>query len=412
MKLSYVHEGSSPHAGRRAPGKLLRSAALLAGLAACSLAGSASADSTALWAAEKVGAYAGDLCAYGSQDCNTCANDVLGTWNHLAQQGLGSMTLKRVPAATGSRAPYGDNLEAMDGVRSHFQGLTRFHVPLAGKSLPGHWFAHSMDGSPNLRGEGPRPDGLALSYRPLDGSQPGSVDFYYAMNSPGSHIGGIQSLGVYMFAAIDDEGSTTSIAMFDFSDPTLVRPYGPNTGGYNAPRRVKYLPIGGITTRASSVGVARLFNGKYATVIQRRATEDAQSDWDLLEVTSPTSDSYSNRVVRHSAANLSPHGADNLALITECNTGRIYAVGATGPNNILPANGANIWTLLEIRVDTAGNPKLVYLDERSAPRYNADQCQVRGAATVYVDEDHRMVMACHEKLAGGNTWDWQEWRKP
>ncbi|MGB1011640.1 MAG: hypothetical protein ACPGVP_18150 [Thiolinea sp.] len=86
--------------------------------------------------------------------------------------------------------------------------------------------------------------------------------------------------------------------------------------------------------------------------------------------------------------------SENLSLITECGSGDIYAVHATGdqdPLNVI--RGKGYWRLSQV-VQTG---KKLRLQPVSAfiNRQSMDKCSMRATATVYVNPDNKIQFYCH-----------------
>jgi len=89
----------------------------------------------------------------------------------------------------------------------------------------------------------------------------------------------------------------------------------------------------------------------------------------------------------------SPVGySENLSVITECDTGRIYTVHTTGDWGM---HGHGFWYLS--RVDgEVGKPQLTRLQLWRQEQDNSD-CHHRSAATVYADRNGHLGFVCHER---------------
>jgi hypothetical protein len=104
--------------------------------------------------------------------------------------------------------------------------------------------------------------------------------------------------------------------------------------------------------------------------------------------------------------------SENLTLITECGTGRIYALN-TGTNKALSATG--YWRLS--RLDTVNKkPALKTVAIYKTPQ-NLNSCHIRSAATAWVSPKGQIEFYCHEYLnnpdfGDKDTWNFRRIYKP
>ncbi len=90
--------------------------------------------------------------------------------------------------------------------------------------------------------------------------------------------------------------------------------------------------------------------------------------------------------------------SDNLSVITECGTGRLYTVHVAGEDSL---NGKGYWRLS--RID--GNPNTVGTQlnlKTLAGRWQSqdnDDCWLRGGASAHVNAKHEIELYCHERKA-------------
>jgi hypothetical protein len=87
--------------------------------------------------------------------------------------------------------------------------------------------------------------------------------------------------------------------------------------------------------------------------------------------------------------------SENVSLINECGTGRIYAIHATGENRLFRQG---FWILSEIRASSKGgfDRRLVRTTwQRQSPR----ECHLRSSGTAFVNPEHELELLCHEREA-------------
>ena len=98
--------------------------------------------------------------------------------------------------------------------------------------------------------------------------------------------------------------------------------------------------------------------------------------------------------------------SENLSLITECGTGDIYAVHTTGDEKGMSAiTGKGYWRLSKL----SQRGKVLGLKAVNAftNRQNMKSCNVRAAATVHVNPQHKLEFYCHAyaKDPDGSTFN-------
>ncbi len=97
--------------------------------------------------------------------------------------------------------------------------------------------------------------------------------------------------------------------------------------------------------------------------------------------------------------------SENLSLIKECGTGDIYAIHTTGDEKGIRAiNGNGYWRLSKLV--NQGGLKLQPVNAFTT-RQNMSSCNVRAAATVFVNRQHKLEFYCHgyAKDPDGSTFN-------
>ena len=98
--------------------------------------------------------------------------------------------------------------------------------------------------------------------------------------------------------------------------------------------------------------------------------------------------------------------SENLSLITECGTGDIYAVHTTGDEKGIKAiNGNGYWRLSKLN-EKHGSLSFAPINAFSS-RQNMSSCNIRAAATVFVNPQHTLEFYCHgyAKDPSGSTFN-------
>lgn len=86
--------------------------------------------------------------------------------------------------------------------------------------------------------------------------------------------------------------------------------------------------------------------------------------------------------------------SENVSLITECGTGDIYAIHTTGDEKGIKAiNGKGYWRLTKLN-EKHGSLSFAPMNAFSM-RQNMSSCNIRAAATVFVNPQHKLEFYCH-----------------
>ncbi|MEZ5537781.1 MAG: hypothetical protein R3F02_19435 [Thiolinea sp.] len=86
--------------------------------------------------------------------------------------------------------------------------------------------------------------------------------------------------------------------------------------------------------------------------------------------------------------------AENLSLVTECGSGDIYAIHATGDQNALGIIGGNGYWRLS-RLQQQGQQLRLHPVSAFVNRQDLSGCSMRAAASVHVDPANRLEFYCH-----------------
>ncbi len=91
---------------------------------------------------------------------------------------------------------------------------------------------------------------------------------------------------------------------------------------------------------------------------------------------------------------------ENLSLITECETGQLYAIHTSGDADIY---GDGFWRVARVEQATNGFPVLRTL-EIYAEGQNMENCHLRAAATAYAQDNGEIETYCHGYDARNDSW--------
>jgi hypothetical protein len=100
--------------------------------------------------------------------------------------------------------------------------------------------------------------------------------------------------------------------------------------------------------------------------------------------------------------------SENLSLVTECGTGDLYAIHATGDDDTIDNIGESgaIWRLSRVGWTQSG-PALLPVSSARVTQNRGD-CHLRSSGTVATDADGRLKFYCHQRAAAENLISDQE----
>jgi hypothetical protein len=92
-----------------------------------------------------------------------------------------------------------------------------------------------------------------------------------------------------------------------------------------------------------------------------------------------------------------------MSLVTECGTGKIYAIGATAPEffsgeGATYAKGESTWSLYALE---PGAPRLRHITN-STRSMHSQECDARAAGTAFVAKRGELALYCHQKARDCN----------
>ncbi|WP_088282618.1 hypothetical protein [Ideonella sp. A 288] len=332
---------------------------------------------TGLAVVNPITALRGDTtCAPGDDRCNHCANGVADQFR-LAFEGGHRPMVGWDHAAWGFR---GNDRHPPDGARpevsfnagptNHIQGLVRTRssrFPLAG--------SHSH-----------RDQGSIFVVE----SRGGQLELHSIYRSTIDHPSGVAVLGDGLF--VSEKGRLRVIRISDSGKPQTLSS-----------------PLEKLGSAGGGLGLARLHDGSTLLVVSgagagfRKGTTKGQRD-ENLEPRQTRFFQLADPFARLPDG-LKPFGewshpvesrpdrpmaySENLSLVTECGTGRLYTIHTTGDYGL----GGDGWWRLS-RIDDG--PRLTHVDiARQDQRH--ERCHHRSAATVHVDANGMLEFICTER---------------
>ncbi|MDH3545858.1 MAG: hypothetical protein OEN22_02090 [Gammaproteobacteria bacterium] len=276
-------------------------------------------------------------CRYGDPACNRCVTDVVAAFNALPSRPTSRI---RYTSAGGRRLPPSNTVLAeFAGWTSHVQGIAR----IAGIP-PERWFVLSRSRPGNAGGGG----FFLVELGDLDGNggdafsvtatEPGAntrTRFYYPMRGT-DHPGGLQTIGqILAITASCDErsacGQRTFIDFFNLATPEHARHLQrfELDGSRGEPRQPSH---------ATSVAVTKLLDGTYLMFVHGK--DDRAEGW-FYRSRSTRIDPFTRwDYLQHwNAENggVVPAGQftgryQNTTFLTQCDSGRVFMVGAGNPD--------------------------------------------------------------------------------
>lgn len=332
----------------------------------------ASANTGALWTA-RLSRFKGDLdCSYGDDRCNRCAYNVEQQFRDLTQTANFGRRVKEWEWERSASYSPGQDPEDVLGIfpgAGHFQSFVRAQTNSGVPDLFATWSGNDATlfaarGGPDRHG------------RITDGP------LRYTFDAPTTHPGGMQVVGKHLLIA-NYEGDNAWVHNYDIEDmpdegPMTPLPSITESANISAARLAGggYLVMAGVNSKHNDY---RLF---YSPSIERLTLEKAwassvRADWD----------SGIDRM----------RGYENMSLVTECNTGKIFAVGATA-GDLLTGNlywgGESLWSLFEV---TAGAPPSLRHIANNTNNMLSSECDPRASGTAFVGEGGQLGLYCHQK---------------
>jgi hypothetical protein len=322
-------------------------------------------------------------CRPGQADCNVCAVNVQQQFQKAAN-GQISWRSKPWRFSWPDRYPP-DNLSPMDifnGDPGHALGIPDTHVQGFVRTNSAR-FPYAGSHSHKRKG------GIFVIKQDRDGKK-----YLSSLHqTPGRHPSGVHIVGKYLMYGLGNRLYFKDInspnQRYDISLPLPKPSFG---GG---------------------LGVFKLADGRHLIVTSGPGGQDNRPRFNRFYVLKSINGRPSSiRFINESATKKPAQWpralsfSENLSLITECDTGDVYAVHTTGDEKGIAAiTGNGYWRLSKL----VNSNKTLGLTAVNAftNRQNMKSCNVRAAATVHVNNRHNLEFYCHgyAKDPDGSTFN-------
>lgn len=330
-------------------------------------------------------------CAYGARDCNRCVNDVVEQFRDLTQRDahvrrvrkwkIETFDLPYPPRNLSPSAPIGPNSFA-----GHFQSFIR--LPTDG-----------IAGAPNLFASYSNAAIFGSRAEAEPSGRIGNGNLRYHYGAAYDHPGGMQGLGQYVLVATEKDGADgTRLEILDSAAP-------------NTPPRVYPLPG---MDRAANVSAAKLQSGGYLLLLSRssyhtdyRLFFTASLEDPLLEDVLPSITTTWDTGFASGWSGDEKNGFENLSMVTECGTGKLYVIGSTAPEVLNPDGltalypwGKSIWSLYELVSGTSPvdgkHHALRHITNNTREMYSRE-CDPRASGTAFAGPNGELALYCHQR---------------
>ncbi len=310
-------------------------------------------------------------CRVGDLDCNLCTPNVRSTFATFKNAGGRDydygFDLTRSYAPGGFTPPEFLTITPTKG-GGHLQTLAR--IPLEGTGTTRTWFAATY-------GKGELGSSVVyLVSMPTNtaGTLSGDGRLEYVFRAPGDHPGGSQAVGTTLVVSHDELSNGGYFEAYDF------------TSLGSSPTAAVRMPTLG-NKRMAAVAATKLAGGGLL-VLGKQAGDDEKS-YDL----------YYAHTVRNGVPGWQYIGKgagseqiENVSLVTECGTGDLYAVTATGTDALID----NKWKLYRLSLAATG-PALTLIDNVS--KQAGKDCDARASGTAFVSRGGALHFYCSQKVA-------------
>lgn len=359
-------------------------------------------------------------CPYGAEDCNTCVNDVLGSFQALSQKPTAQLRYKSQGGK--SLPPFNRTLAEFAANDSHVQGIVR--LPGVGEDASpagrGPWFALTRSRPGNVGGSGmfvmqlgdlPTRGGF-----PIDQSATGeptaarTTRSYYPIEGL-DHAGGLQAIGRHVVMASDCDkhdkcGPFGWMHVFNLSDPL-----SPNA--FVQAMRIGDRGEAGRIDTVTSAAMAKLETGQFLLFVLGK--DSAHEGWFYVSegtrLAPDTNWVYAGHWQRPLGG---AYEFQNTQLVTECGSGDLYLIGSGNSDydgsvddvaqtifGLTP--GKNHLGLLKIGRGPEGVTMDVIVARQFEPS-GGDYCTFRAGASVHATPGHDLVMYCSARKANTDTF--------
>lgn len=310
-------------------------------------------------------------CRMGQADCNVCAVNVQQQFGKAAAR---QINWRSKPWRFNWPQRYPPNnsrpLDIFDGVPAYALGIPDTHIQGFVRTNSAR-YPYAGSHSHKKRG------GIFVVKQNSDGKK-----YLSSLHqTKGRHPSGVQVIGKYL---VYGEGSRLI-----FKD--LNSPNQQNNISLNIPKP----GFGG------GLAIFKLSRDKHLIVTSGPGGQDRRPRYHrfykLKSINGrPTSIRFINQSSSRNPAKW-PRGlnfSENLSLVTECGTGDIYAIHTSGDEKGISAISGNGYWRLSKLVDNHNKLSLNPISAFSN-RQNMSSCNVRAAATVYVNQQNKLEFYCH-----------------
>jgi hypothetical protein len=320
-------------------------------------------------------------CKYGDPDCNRCAPDVPGQFERAFRSDwrAGSWTFRGNDRYPPDRMT---PVQAFKGAASkHIQGLVRTNssrFPYAGSH------SHKRAGSIFVVED-----------------RSGDLVLHSLYKSPHHHPSGVAVLGDSLFVA----------------ERGMLRRFSISEAGSKQNRRYEVATRKqgdkGLEGAGGGLGLAKLYDGTTLLIVsapgggfrpgirKKARNENRRPRYTRFYRLFPHAYGNEPEVLfigawPHEGESARPKSSraysENLSVLTECGTGRIYTVHTTGSYRL---RGKGFWRLARAELGPNG-PRLVHVATKSQPQ-RAERCHHRSSATVRVNASGKLELLCTER---------------
>lgn len=314
-------------------------------------------------------------CRAGEADCNVCAVNVQQQFKKAAS---GQISWRTKPWRFSWPQQYPPNgkrpLDIFDGNAAYALGIPDEHVQGFVRTNSSR-FPYAGSHSHKRRG------GIFVIRQEPDGKK-----YLSSLHQTKSrHPSGVHILGKYLVY-----GENSALVFKDLNSPDQKQDI-----------RLPLSSAGAKANFGGGLGVLRVSKDNYLVVISGPGGQDSRPRFNRFYHLRAVNGRPQSLVYITESASVKPADwpqvlkfSENLSLITECGTGDIYAIHTTGDEKGIKAiNGNGYWRLSRLK-EKYGSLSLQPLNA-FASRQNMTSCNIRAAATVYVNNQNKLEFYCH-----------------
>ncbi len=313
-------------------------------------------------------------CRRGQADCNVCAVDVQQQFQKASSGRINWRSLSWQFNWPQRYAPYGVRpLDIFDGDPAYALGIPDTHVQGFVRT---NSYQYPYAGTKRKKKRG----GVFVVQQQRNGER--SLSSLHQANT--RHPSGVQVIGKYLVYAEGDQLIFKDLDSHQQKNNIAIRLPKPGYGG--------------------GLAVLKISNNNHLIVTSGPGGQKAGPRYNrFYHLKSKNGRPVSLKLINQSASTIPqgwPRGlaySENLSLITECGTGDIYAVHTSGDEKGVSAiRGNGYWRLSRLMVNKANNNKLSLKPISGfSNQQNMSSCNVRAAATTFVNPEHQLEFYCH-----------------